>query len=312
MCSCLRHACIVLLRLNSPLPWRGHGEESCGPCDDRCYRRLRGNAVLAADMAIKAPPPAPVVTPPLDWTGFYVGGNFGSGWATTSDSNTFFGATTGNYHTAGAIGGGQLGYNWQTSQWVLGVESDYDFSNVKGSTSAGLCAGVVCTIENTWVGTTRGRIGYSVGNWLPYATGRRRLRQCAHPGFRRRRSVHGGTNRTGWTAGAGIEYALTRNWSLKVEISLHRPRQRRRALHRRCRSLRHEHANIQRERGQKRYRISLLSVSTLVSGFPARPIGARRNCAAPPQRRTAARRQEPHRRVPWRSPSPNAARSTAQ
>jgi outer membrane immunogenic protein len=171
--------------------------------------------VLAADMAIKAPPPAPVVTPPLDWTGFYVGGNFGSGWATTSDSNTFFGATTGNYHIAGAIGGGQLGYNWQTSQWVLGVESDYDFSNVKGSTSAGLCAGVVCTIENTWVGTTRGRIGYSVGNWLPYATG-----GVAYGNVHIQDSagaVHGGTNRTGWTAGAGIEYALTRNWSLKVE-----------------------------------------------------------------------------------------------
>jgi outer membrane immunogenic protein len=170
-------------------------------------------SALAADMAVKAP--APVVNPPVNWTGFYVGGNAGGAWATTSDSNAFFSATTGNFHISGAVGGGQVGYNWQPSQWVFGIESDIDGSSVKGSTSAGLCTGVVCTIENTWVGTTRARIGYATGDWLPYVTG-----GVAYGNVHIQDSagaVHAGTDRTGWTGGGGIEYALNRNWSVKAE-----------------------------------------------------------------------------------------------
>jgi len=170
-------------------------------------------SALAADMAVKAP--APVVNPPLNWTGFYVGGNAGGAWATTSDSNAFFAATTGNFHISGGIIGGQVGYNWQPSAWVFGIESDFDGSDVKGSTSAGLCTGVVCTIENTWVGTTRGRIGYSWGSWLPYVTG-----GVAYGNVHIQDSagaVHGGTDHTGWTGGGGIEYAFSSNWSVKAE-----------------------------------------------------------------------------------------------
>jgi outer membrane immunogenic protein len=103
----------------------------------------------------------------------------------------------------------------EISQWVLGIESDYDFSTVKGSTSTGLCAGVVCTIENTWVGTTRGRVGYAWGSWLPYLTG-----GVAYGNVHIQDSagaVHAGTTRTGWTGGGGLEYALNRNWSARVE-----------------------------------------------------------------------------------------------
>jgi outer membrane immunogenic protein len=176
---------------------------------------LMASPVLAADMAMKAPPSAPITNPSVNWTGFYLGGNAGGAWATTSDNNAFFGASTGDFHISGAIGGGQVGYNWQTSQWVFGIESDYDFSTVKGSTSTGLCAGVVCTIENTGVGTTRGRIGYAYGNWLPYVTG-----GVAYGDVHIQDSagaVHAGTTRAGWTAGGGIEYALNQNWSVRAE-----------------------------------------------------------------------------------------------
>jgi outer membrane immunogenic protein len=176
---------------------------------------LMATPVLAADMAMKAPPPAPIADPPVNWTGFYLGGNAGGVWATTSDNNAFFAATTGNFHISGTIGGGQVGYNWQASQWVFGIESDYDASNVKGSTSSGLCTGVVCTIENTWVGTTRGRIGYAMGSWLPYVAG-----GVAYGDVHIQDSagaVHAGTSRAGWTGGGGIEYALNKNWSVRAE-----------------------------------------------------------------------------------------------
>jgi outer membrane immunogenic protein len=176
---------------------------------------LMATPVLAADMAMKAPPPAPVADPSVNWTGFYLGGNAGGAWATTSDNNAFFVASTGDFHISGAVGGAQVGYNWQTSQWVLGLESDYDFSSVKGSTSSGLCTGVVCTIENTWVGTTRGRVGYAYGSWLPYVTG-----GVAYGNVHIQDSagaVHAGTTRTGWTGGGGVEYALNKNWSVRAE-----------------------------------------------------------------------------------------------
>jgi len=176
---------------------------------------LIGAPALAADMAMKAPPPVPAPSSVYNWNGFYVGGNAGGAWATTSDSNAFFAATTGNFHITGGVAGGQVGYNWQFSPWVLGIESDFDGSNVKGSTSAGLCAGVVCTIENTWVGTTRARIGYATGAWLPYLTG-----GVAYGDVHIQDSagaVHAGTNRAGWTGGGGMEYALNQNWSIRAE-----------------------------------------------------------------------------------------------
>jgi outer membrane immunogenic protein len=177
---------------------------------------LIGTPVLAADMAMKAPPPARASDPGYNWSGFYFGVNGGGAWATTSDSNAFFAATTGNFHINGGILGGQAGYNWELpSRWVLGIESDFDGSIVKGSTSAGLCTGVVCTSENTWLGTTRARVGYDAGAWLPYATG-----GVAYGNVHIQDSagaVHAGTTRAGWTAGAGIEYAFTKNVSARVE-----------------------------------------------------------------------------------------------
>jgi outer membrane immunogenic protein len=178
---------------------------------------LAATPVLAADMAARAhaPAPVPVGDPPVNWTGFYLGGNAGGAWATTSDNNAFFAASTGDFHISGAVGGAQVGYNYQIARWVLGIESDYDLSNVKGSTSTGLCAGVVCTVESTWVGTTRGRVGYAIGSWLPFVSGgvsygNVHIQDSAG-------AVHAGTTRAGWTGGGGIEYALNRNWSVRAE-----------------------------------------------------------------------------------------------
>ena len=82
----------------------------------------------------------------------------------------------GAFNTTGALFGGQLGYNWQTGPIVLGIETDADWTNIKGSTAGlgGVCVadgGGLCQTKQDWFGTTRGRIGYAFGRFMPYVTG---------------------------------------------------------------------------------------------------------------------------------------------
>ncbi len=178
-----------------------------------------GAALLACAVAANAadlrPAPAPVmptkappvyVAPVLDWTGFYVGVNGGGGWGRAWSD------LSGRMNTSGGVAGGTAGYNVQFGSWVLGLEGDADWSNVKGNASPLGCPG--CTIKNDWLGTARGRAGYAFGGFLPYVTGGLAVGdvKATVPGFAGQTSTQ-----AGWTAGAGGEYALTRNWSAKLE-----------------------------------------------------------------------------------------------
>jgi len=171
---------------------------------------LAATAANAADlrpapvMPTKAPPP--IVAPLPDWSGFYIGVNGGGGWGRSWSD------LSGGFNTSGGVAGGTVGYNAQLGNWVLGVEGDLDWSNIKGTSNVPACVG--CGIENTWLGTARGRVGYAFGGFLPYVTGGLAVGDvnATVPGF------PGQTNtQIGWTAGAGAEYALTRNWSAKLE-----------------------------------------------------------------------------------------------
>ena len=168
-------------------------------------------AANAADLQ-RAPPPVmptkgpPFVSPVLDWTGFYVGVNGGGGWGHSWSD------LTGGFHTSGGVVGGTAGYNAQFGSWVLGLEGDLDWSDVGGTSNAAGCPG--CGVQNDWLGTARGRVGYAFGNFLPYVTGGLAVGDvnATAPGFT------GQTNtQVGWAAGAGAEYALSRNWSAKLE-----------------------------------------------------------------------------------------------
>jgi outer membrane immunogenic protein len=102
------------------------------------------NAAGAADMALKAPPPA---DPIWTWTGWYAGANIGYSWGrdhgpiTLSDpvAGTLF-SVTGNTRLDGVIGGGQIGYNWQSQNWVYGLEADIQASGQRGNTNL-VCPG---------------------------------------------------------------------------------------------------------------------------------------------------------------------------
>lgn len=186
--------------------------------------------------ADRAPRPLPSRIPPdnsiyMGWTGFYIGVNAGGGIANNRSDFTMAGllpvASVNNY-LAGALGGGQAGFNWQYGLTVLGAEADIQASSVKGGIAtpciAGLCAVPVTASYNQsvpWFGTVRGRLGAAWSGWLIYATGgyaygRIETDAVAAAGpavavF----SLH--ETRNGWTAGTGIEVAFAPGWSAKLE-----------------------------------------------------------------------------------------------
>jgi outer membrane immunogenic protein len=182
----------------------------------------------AADLEIvKAPP---FVAPPPRWSGFYVGINGGGGMGPTSQTLTVdpliavLGvSTTGNYAVSGALLGATLGYNHQEGSWIFGIEGDIDWSSISGQVT-GPAMGIPATFETQlpWLNTFRGRLGYAFGSFFPYVTGGgafggvRATDSITIPGSG---NVLGGLSdvRLGWTAGAGLEYAVSQYWSVKVE-----------------------------------------------------------------------------------------------
>jgi outer membrane immunogenic protein len=149
---------------------------------------------------------APLYNPVFSWTGFYLGLNGGGGWGSSTWDRT------GGFDLSGGVIGGTAGFNWQTSQFVFGVEGDVDWSGVGGTTVTNCPAG--CTTRNDWLGTVRGRAGYAFDRFLPYVTGGLAAGdiRASTPGF-------SGASQTnlGWTVGAGVEAAIVGNWSAKAE-----------------------------------------------------------------------------------------------
>src|SRR4029453_12008929 len=92
-----------------------------------------GAPASAADMAVKARPPAPVIAPIYDWTGFYIGGN--GGWGQSKSRPDFVDALGVDFRDgcasrSGGLAGGQIGYRWQANQWVFGLEAQGDWADL--------------------------------------------------------------------------------------------------------------------------------------------------------------------------------------
>jgi outer membrane immunogenic protein len=167
----------------------------------------------AADLPRRRAMPAKApayVTPVYNWNGFYAGINGGFGFG-RSEWSAATGAST--LDTSGGLVGGTIGYNYQMGQWVLGLEGDVDWSDIAGSTTAVPCT-TSCEMRNFWLGTARGRLGYAVGRVLPFVTAGAAFGdiKATPTGFAGERDT-----KTGWTAGAGVEVALTGPWTAKIE-----------------------------------------------------------------------------------------------
>jgi outer membrane immunogenic protein len=216
------------------------------------------SVAAAADMPVKAP----MAVLAHSWTGFYVGGNVGYGWGdrtvtfTPNDFNAqvvtcggVLGGTCApptSFNVNGALGGLQLGYNWQFKQnWLLGIETDFDWSRIQGTGTSNFILGTgppaasnfQATQNIKWFGTIRGRLGFMpTDNMLVYGTagfayGRvdENIVLNSQAGANATTGTFGYTcvagpncflgsssrTATGWTAGAGFEYAP---WNNNVSI----------------------------------------------------------------------------------------------
>src|SRR5499433_1044225 len=125
---------------------------------------------IAADLPTKAPPAPVYAPPPFTWTGFYVGGNIGGAWRNDNFSDTLSGLNFSNGNNNGVfIGGGQLGFNWQVSNFVLGFEWDID--GAANNNNAGIvfipAVGTIqVTSNNRWITTLAARFGGSLSTHI--------------------------------------------------------------------------------------------------------------------------------------------------
>ncbi len=225
---------------------------------------LFGTPALAADMPLKAPPPPPA--PACTWCGFYIGVN--AGYARSDDNSVnsvgslsftnpvitpAAGAAAAASASAqipdgnanGFIGGGQIGYNFQYSSFVYGIEADIQGLSGKSSRTVSNSVGIAgfpgsninttltATNSVSWLGTLRGRLGYTVTpSLLVYGTGGLAYgevksstavgQQDVGPSAAGVNGPYGSTvgissTRAGWTAGAGAEWLFTGNWTAKLE-----------------------------------------------------------------------------------------------
>jgi outer membrane immunogenic protein len=184
-------------------------------------------AANAADLPV-APAPAykapAVIAPIFSWTGFYLGGNLGVGWQNGTVTDSLFGVNWNANNNGTFVGGGQAGFNYQFGSFVAGVEGDFDwFAN--NNNSGGVTAfGTTLQGSNNgrWLTTLTGRVGYAVDHVLFYGKGGgawvgSNNFTVTNVATGNSVSVSNNNTNTGWTAGAGLEWAFTNNWTARVE-----------------------------------------------------------------------------------------------
>ena len=171
---------------------------------------VAAGAASAADLpSRKGPVVAPVYVPVFTWTGFYVGANAGYAWGNVN-AGSFATRTVNIGDLDGFTGGGQIGYNYQINQFVLGVETDIQGADLNSGSNA-----FGDRVRTEYFGTVRARVGVAFDRFLPYITG-----GWAYGNVKTTIAGFGSTDKShtgGYAVGAGLEYAFTNNWTAKVE-----------------------------------------------------------------------------------------------
>ena len=168
-------------------------------------------AASAADLRPAYKAPAPVAAPvAYSWSGFYIGGHAGGGWAEDSAS--------------GFVGGGQIGYNWQLApNWVIGIEADISGTSISDSATL-VVPGAVATAsaDLNWMASVRGRLGYTWDRFMVYFTGGAAWADIDGSATVTVAGVGTATatasaTATGWVIGGGGEWMFAPNWTFGVE-----------------------------------------------------------------------------------------------
>jgi outer membrane immunogenic protein len=176
----------------------------------------------AADLPARPYGKAPWVEPIYDWTGFYVGANAGYGSSRKcwdfAPGGVFF-APEGCRVADGGIAGGQVGYRWQSGTIVFGLEAQGDWADLEGG-NVSLVTGNTDRSRLDAFGLFTGQIGLAWNSALLYLKGGAAIVSNRYdvlsPGGTLLASA-GGNTRWGGTAGVGVEYGLTPNWTFAVE-----------------------------------------------------------------------------------------------
>ena len=191
---------------------------------------LGGTSALAADLPVKAVPAAPAV---YNWSGIYGGLHAGYGIGRKDWTNSVF-----DFDTRGFLGGGQIGVNQQISNWVIGIEADASWANIKGTQTliegGQFSASILSRTGSSTVDglvTVAGRIGFAQDRWLVYFKGGAAWVHENHTfsgvqtvnvlgtTFTATVAATGRETRLGPVIGFGAEYALWGNWSFKSEYN---------------------------------------------------------------------------------------------
>jgi outer membrane immunogenic protein len=182
------------------------------------------NSALAADLPTRkaAPefaPPPPVFT----WTGFYSGGYAGGGFGSANWADLPFPGFTNGSHLdpSGFVGGGLIGYNFQTGPIVFGIEGEGGYNGISATRDYFTTGGAPRheKFEGSDIERVRGRIGYAFNNFLLFFAGGGSFAN-GRLGFLN--PVNGYANAAwksydGFNIGGGGEYAFTANWIGRIE-----------------------------------------------------------------------------------------------
>jgi len=198
----------------------------------------------AADVTKPGMPTKAPVAPAYQWTGCYVGLNGGGGaigtnFQTTVNPGTYLSAAdaaevtndgTGSHDNSNFIGGGQIGCNWQSGTVVAGLEGDFDYFPGKSSFAndtdtlpvLGIPFVIGQQLTTNYLATVRPRIGIAADRNFAYVTGGVAFTKASYTeSYADSNGAIGiataSSFLTGWTAGAGWEYALTDHWVVRVE-----------------------------------------------------------------------------------------------
>jgi outer membrane immunogenic protein len=175
----------------------------------------------AADMYAGGMKDAPVYGAIPSWTGFYIGGHVGGAWSALDSTDVDGRVAAGRKWTnddAGVMGGGQLGYNMQTGNFVFGPEVDLGIMDLSKNQREPGGAREASVVDGGFYLDVTGRLGYALGSALLYAKGgyayldgKIGWRDTTAAGDRSK------TGLDGWTVGGGVEYAFSPKWSVKAE-----------------------------------------------------------------------------------------------
>jgi outer membrane immunogenic protein len=184
----------------------------------------------AADMPVKAPKVSAFHA--WNWTGFHVGVHLGAAWQNADTAATYLDGTTAvpirhTANTTGFVGGGQIGYNWQSGMIVYGLEADVSaLSSSSTVTSTQDSNNFIFTSrqEIEWLATIRGRLGAVLnGNTLIYVTGGWAFADVKNDhsevdvGNATTATWTDHSTRSGYAVGGGIEHMINPAWTVRVE-----------------------------------------------------------------------------------------------